>query len=42
VDGNIGLQLVLLNGKRVLIGTKQSEKLEVLLNDLKIPKPEHG
>ena len=42
VDGNIGLQLVLRNGKRVLIGTKQSEKLEALLYDLKIPKPEHG
>ena len=42
VDGNIGLQLVLLNGKRVLIGTKQSEKLEALLYDLKIPKPDHG
>ena len=42
VDGNIGLQLVLLNGKRVLIGTKQPEKLEALLYDLKIPKPEHG
>ena len=42
VDGNIGLQLVLLNGKRILIGTKQSDKLEALLYDLKIPKPEHG
>jgi len=42
VDGNIGLQLVLRNGKRVLIGTKQSDKLEALLYDLKIPKPEHG
>ena len=41
VDGNIGLQLVLLNGKRILIGTKQSDKLEALLYDLKIPKPEH-
>ena len=42
VDGKIGLQLVLLNGKRVLIGTKQSDKLEAILYDLKIPKPEHG
>jgi hypothetical protein len=42
VDGNIGLQLVLTNGNRILIGTKQSDKLEALLYDLKIPKPEHG
>jgi hypothetical protein len=42
VDGNMCLQLFLLNGKRVLIGTKQPEKLQALLYDLKIPKPEHG
>jgi hypothetical protein len=41
VDGNVGLQLVMKNGDRILIGTKEREKLEGILFDLKIPTPAH-
>lgn len=42
VDGNIGIQLYLKNGKKVLLGTKQRESAEAFLYDLHIPKPAHG
>ncbi len=38
VDGNIGLQLIMKDGARILIGTKQREKMEVVLNEMTIPK----
>ena len=41
IDGNVGLQLVMKSGARILIGTKQREKLEVVLFEMKIPKTPH-
>jgi hypothetical protein len=35
VKGNIGLQLVLKNGKKILIGTSEQQRLHTLLEELK-------
>lgn len=42
VSGNMGLQLVLMNGKKLLIGTKQPEHLTDILTKLGKMKIENG
>ncbi|MDO5665288.1 MAG: hypothetical protein Q4G63_08540 [Bacteroidia bacterium] len=42
VSGNMGLQLVLMNGKKVLIGTKQPKHLTDILTKLGKMKIENG
>ena len=38
ISGNIGLQLELSNGKKLLIGTQQAEELKTIINNkIKIP-----
>lgn len=34
VSGNIGLQIIFTNGKKLLIGTQQPKKMEAVLNEL--------
>lgn len=35
INGNVGLQLYMKNGKKILIGTKQEEKLQTFLMSIK-------
>lgn len=38
ISGNRGIQLIFKTGRKILIGTKNAEKVEAILSSLKLPK----